>query len=195
MAHRGEGRGRRRGRGREVRRRAGVPRSRRHRAWRQHCASVRGGDDPGAARRRGLAQASRGARGARADRGGMRQGHEQGRRGRGGAMPRRGYQRSPPARALGGCQRNRPAVHRPRSQDPGEGARADLTRAAQGHGGFIAQGPVARGGGDGQLLRGMPPRAHAAVPRRAHEQTPADAARRPPHGPGVRLDRAGVRRG
>mmetsp|Transcript_2920 Transcript_2920/g.11962 ORF Transcript_2920/g.11962 Transcript_2920/m.11962 type:complete len:336 (-) Transcript_2920:1207-2214(-) len=125
----------------------------------------------------------------------MRQGNEKGRRGGGGPVPRRGHLRSPPARPLGGGERNRPAVHRPRPQDPGEGARADPPRPAQVHGGLVPQGPVARGRGDGQLLRGMPPRAHAAVPGRAHEQAAPDAPGRAPHGAGIRAHCAGVRRG
>ena len=42
---------------------------------------------------------------------------------------------------------------------------------------------------------GCPPEHMQPYPRRAHEQTPADAPGWPPHGPRVRLDRARVRRG
>ena len=53
----------------------------------------------------------------------------------------------------------------PKIQEKAHARRSSPSCSA--HGGLVPQGPVARGRGDGQLLRGMPPRAHGAVPRRS----------------------------
>ena len=127
----GEGGGRRRGRGRAVRRRSGVPRPRRHRAGREHRPAVRRGDHPGVAGKIGDWRKRHAALVAMAQIAeGCVKGMKRTSRGR---WPRAsgGDLRSPPARPLGGGERHRPAVHRPRPQDPGEGARADPPRAAR----------------------------------------------------------------
>mmetsp|Transcript_6081 Transcript_6081/g.24218 ORF Transcript_6081/g.24218 Transcript_6081/m.24218 type:complete len:244 (+) Transcript_6081:1280-2011(+) len=100
--------------------------------------------------------------------------------------------RPAPARALGGRQRHRAAVHGPGPGDPGRAARQGAARAARGDGRSEHARRGARHGRHGQLLGELRQGSHAALPGHARQQAAAAAAAPVQAREGGRADRARI---